>query len=206
MAYAPNNGGGVSQIIVAVIVGVIWLFNAVMAKVQQGKKKADEPDEQPTAAPAADTQLTEADRSYREIQEEIRRRIARRNNPTAPVAPVQRPAPAPYVRSPNALPPIRSPQPVPTLLRRVAPPPQPAPMAVSDDDEDNRISMPAAPSPKCRRGSFEETKLDWLIISWTCTLPPYRASTRRMTTKMSRTDQAATGASAAASTPAAGAA
>jgi len=115
------------QAIIFIIVAVLMGLSKGAKKLKESQQESETPNPPPNRnLPSAPPELTEADRRYREIQEEIRRRVAQRQqepqNTSAPATPVpQRPRAMPNM----GVPPRPAPKPISTYQRN-APAPQPA--------------------------------------------------------------------------------
>ncbi len=145
------------QPIVLLIVGIIYAVVAVVKKLKGAtddyQKRNPPPDRNLTNTPP---QLTEADRRYREVQEDIRRRIASRQaqqqasdtRRDAPAPPIPRYKPSPYATTPvggNRDPAIFQPKP-PVQPAKPVTAPKPAPVAASPARPEHASSPQAAPA------------------------------------------------------------
>ncbi len=115
----------------AIIVLIVAVFVGLRAMLEKSKgAQKDSPSERPTTnnnLPPAEPQLTEADKRYREIQEEIRRRVVQRQQQPMQTSPAPAaPAPRRPRTVPNmGVPPRPAPKPISTY-QRLTPAPQPA--------------------------------------------------------------------------------
>ncbi len=147
------------QVIILIIAAVAMGLQGLFKKLKGGEEDTNTAPPPPRGMPPVDpAQLTEADRRYREVQEEVRRRIAQRQQmgqpPPRPPAPV-----ADYQPSPRSTSPIPQPMSRPTVRRmapsstttatapapRRMPPPMPAaPIAASSEPDMDAAATEAA--------------------------------------------------------------